>query len=352
MTAGAHNAIDLIARVVFDPGDEVWFEDPGYVAARATLVMNGAKVRPVPVDEEGLRVEDGLQLSPQARAAFVTPSHQYPLGVEMTKARRIQLLDWAEADQAWIVENDFGSDFRYAGSPAPTLYRIGRENGDRVIYVGTFSNVLAPGLRLGFLVAPNELIEPIRRVRIFSDRQPPEPLQSQLAEFIAQGFLADHLRRMNSIYQDRRDAVFEALQDRNSCSLDTGHKPYMGMHLVARLPRHDDALVSRKALEVGINVPALSGSLRHLKMDCEDLSSALPARLRCLRSEQRQRLEVSLTEPTPLLWFSDNFLLLGVGRDCAATAATGPARTSYECPQLSLFVSGAPPPPSTMAPDR
>ena len=117
VTAGAHNAIDLIARVVFDPGDEVWFEDPGYVAARATLVMNGAKVRPVPVDEEGLRVEDGLQLSPQARAAFVTPSHQYPLGVEMTKARRIQLLDWAEAHQAWIVENDFGSDFRYQAVP-------------------------------------------------------------------------------------------------------------------------------------------------------------------------------------------------------------------------------------------
>jgi GntR family transcriptional regulator/MocR family aminotransferase len=259
VTAGAHNAIDLIARVVFDPGDEVWCEDPGYVAARATLVMNGAKVRPIPVDQEGLRVEDGLRLSPQARAAFVTPSHQYPLGVEMTKARRIQLLDWAEAHDAWIVENDFGSDFRYAGSPAPTLYRIGRENGDRVIYVGTFSNVLAPGLRLGFLVAPNELIEPIRRVRIFSDRQPPEPLQSQLAEFIAQGFLADHLRRMNSIYQDRRDAVFEALQDRSSCSLDPGHKPNTGMHLVARLPRHDDALVSRKALAIGINVPALSG---------------------------------------------------------------------------------------------
>ena len=258
VTAGSHSAIDLLCRVIFDAGDDVWIEDPGYVAGRGTLIANGANVHPVPVDQSGLRVSDGLSLSPSARAAFITPSHQFPLGVEMSQARRLQLLKWADDQRSWIVENDYGNDFRYEGRSIPTLHRLGRTSGDRVIFIGTFSNALAPGLRLGFIVAPTLLIEPIKRVRIFSDRQPPEPLQSQLAEFIVRGFLTEHLRKMKSTYQDRRDAVYETLCRRRSCNLDPGELPASGMHLIAGLPRCSDAVVSRKATERDIYVPPLS----------------------------------------------------------------------------------------------
>lgn len=258
VTAGSHNAIDLISRVIFDVDDDVWVEDPGYVAGRGTLIANGANVLPVPVDQDGLSVSDGLEMSPMARAAFITPSHQFPLGVEMSKARRLALLGWAEDQRAWIVENDYGNDFRYEGKPLPTLHRLSRRNGDRVIFVGTFSNALAPGLRLGFIVSPADLIEPIRRARIFSDRQPPEPLQSQLAEFIVRGFLTEHLRKMKSTYQDRRDAIYETLCRHRSCNLDPGELPASGMHLIAKLTRCSDAVVSRKATELDIHVPPLS----------------------------------------------------------------------------------------------
>ena len=259
VTAGAHNAIDLISRVIFDPGDIVWLEDPSYVAGRGTLIANGARLHHVPVDRHGLIVSEGRALALAARAAFVTPSHQYPLGVTMSRSRRIELLEWAEEQRSWIVENDYDSDFRYEGKPPPSLYRLARNYGDRVVYVGTFSNALAPGLRLGFLVAPPALIDALKRARIFSARQPPEPLQTQLAEFISRGDLAAHLRKMGALYKKRRDAVFNEFDSRRSSGLAPGSKPpASGLHFVVRLADGDDRSLCLKALEKGINVPPLS----------------------------------------------------------------------------------------------
>ena len=259
VTAGSQNAIDLVSRVTFDPGETVWVEDPCYVAGRGTLLVNGANVQPVRVDAEGLVVSQGRRLAPAARAAIVTPSYQYPLGITMSLRRRHSLLEWAVQQRAWIVENDYDSDFRYDGRSPPTLHAMSAAYGDVVIYLGTFSNSLAPGLRLGFLVAPSRLVEPITRARIFSDRQPPEPLQTQLAAFIETGHLAAHLHKMRDVYRQRRDAVFGVLKENSAGQLDPGEKPpASGLHITASLPNGEDKHLSEKAKANGIRVPPLS----------------------------------------------------------------------------------------------
>lgn len=232
LTAGSQGALDLVARVLLDPGDPAWVEDPGYLGARGALLAAGACLVPVPVDQEGIDVEAGRQLLRDARLAIVTPSHQFPTGVTMSLSRRLALLKWGREAQAWIVEDDYDSEYRFSGRPLEALY--GLDSARRVIYVGTFSKVLFPSLRLGYLVAPSGLVKGLVAARRFIDVHLPLLEQMALADFIADGHYGRHLRKMRLLYAERRNALVDALMGELSDILDIT-VPEAGMHLVAWL---------------------------------------------------------------------------------------------------------------------
>ncbi|HEX7946878.1 MAG TPA: PLP-dependent aminotransferase family protein, partial [Phenylobacterium sp.] len=181
ITSGAQHAQELALRVLFTPGDQVWLEDPGYASTWQAAQAAGAQTVAVPVDRSGLVVQAGIAAAPDARIAFVTPSHQYPTGVAMSMGRRLELVAWAREAGAWVVEDDYATEFRYAGAPLPSLQ--GLDGGERVIYVGTLNKALFPGLRLGYLVAPRDLIDRFRAQRWLTDRQPPTLTQAIVLDF-------------------------------------------------------------------------------------------------------------------------------------------------------------------------
>jgi len=160
ITPGSQGALDLVARMLINAGDPVWMEDPGYPGARGAFLGAGANILPIPVDDEGLMVNIGTERAPQARMVYITPSHQFPLGVTMSLPRRLALLDWAKRANAYILEDDYDSEFRFAGRPLATLQ--GLDNADRVIYIGTFSKVLFPSIRIGYLILPPLLVDSFR----------------------------------------------------------------------------------------------------------------------------------------------------------------------------------------------
>ena len=203
---GAQQAFDLIGRVLLNRGDPVWFENPGAIGARNSFIACGATMIPVPVDREGLSVEEGLRLAPNFRLAFVTPSHQHPMGVEMSLARRADLLQVANEQDAWIVEDDYDGEFHYDAMPLPTLKSA--DHSERVIYVGTFSKSMFPSLRLGFYVAPRPLVPIFQRISGAFLHGVPSSIQATLASFMADGHFATHLRRMREIYRERHE-VFQ-----------------------------------------------------------------------------------------------------------------------------------------------
>ncbi|HDR9502978.1 TPA: PLP-dependent aminotransferase family protein [Burkholderia cepacia] len=267
ITSGSQHAIELAARLLIDAGDTVWIENPGFVAGHSAVESAGARAVPVPVDAEGLDVEAGERLAADARLAVVTPSHQYPLGVTMSLRRRLALLDWAERADAWIVEDDCDGDYRYAGRPLHPLRALGRQSAaNRVIYVGTFAKVLAPGLRIGFLIAPPGLAGAFAHARALVDRQSPTPLQVTLAEFIGEGHFATHLRRMRMLYAERRDALLAALECHCAGLLEWGGAPDAGLHLVAKLrgaaAPDADLAVWEAAAALGLQTPPLSPHYR------------------------------------------------------------------------------------------
>jgi GntR family transcriptional regulator/MocR family aminotransferase len=232
VTSGAQHAVDLTSRLLLKPGDKVWLEDPGYPQTWHALTSGGAQGVPVPVDRSGLVVQSGIAAAPDARAAFVTPSHQFPLGVAMSMGRRLELIAWARAAGAWIVEDDYASEFRYAGAPLASLQ--GLDGGERVIYVGTLNKSLFPGLRLGYLVAPKALVEPLSALRRLADRQPPSLTQAVTLDFMESGQFAAHIRRRRLAYKAQRDALAEALARRMGDVLEPD-VPDQGMHLIAYL---------------------------------------------------------------------------------------------------------------------
>ena len=208
VVAGAQRGLQLVASLLLDQGDAAWMEDPGFPGARSALVGAGARIVPVRVDEEGLDVEAGARRADDARLVFVTPSHQFPLGVPMTLPRRLALLKWAAGARAWIVEDDYDSEFRYGERPIPCLH--GLDTDGRVIYVGSFSKSIFPALRLGFLIAPPELSDRLLAARRASDLHPSAIDQAVLADFIGDGHFARHLRRMRSAYRERLEAITDA----------------------------------------------------------------------------------------------------------------------------------------------
>ncbi|WP_224401709.1 PLP-dependent aminotransferase family protein [Pseudonocardia sp. ICBG1034] len=255
ITTGSQQALEFCARMLLDPGDAAWLEDPGYLGARAALVSAGARIVPVPVDADGLDVAAGIRCEPAARLAVVTPSHQFPLGHTMSLPRRLSLIDWANDHDAWIVEDDYDAEFRYAGRPHAALAAI--DPLHRVIYVGTFSKVLFPGLRLGYVIAPHELVDAFAAAHLSADMHAHLADQAVVADFIDQGHFARHLRRMRVLYAGRQhDLVRRA----RAADLPLDIAPSEGgLHLVARLTDgRDDGTVARTALRRGVHVWPLS----------------------------------------------------------------------------------------------
>lgn len=256
VVSGSQQALDLCARVLLDPGDAAWVEDPGYGGARAALLGSGARLVPVPVDAEGLDVAAGKEREPGAQLACVTPSHQFPTGATMSLGRRLELLAWAEEADSWVVEDDYDSEYRYTGRPLEALQ--GLDEGGRVVYVGTFSKVLFPALRLGYLVVPLGLVDAFVAARELVDRQPPGVEQAVLARFMGEGHFARHVRRMRVLYATRRTALLDAA-GRHLDGLLEIRPAEAGMHLVGELPEGvDDREASRLAAQAGIEAPAIS----------------------------------------------------------------------------------------------
>jgi GntR family transcriptional regulator/MocR family aminotransferase len=262
IVSGAQGALDLAAQMLINAGDPVWMEDPGYFGARGALLGAGAQIVPVPVDQDGLVVDAGLARAPQARLAYITPSHQFPLGVTLSLPRRLALLEWAARADAYILEDDYDSEYRFAGRPLAALQGLATGEAGRVIYIGTFSKTLFPALRIGYLILPPPLVEPFLTVRRLVDTQPPMLEQLALTDFIVEGHFRRHLRRMRRLYAERRAALLEAVR---RLPLDV-ESPEAGLHCVGWLPDGmDEHSLVRQAAAHGLNLwPVSSFSVEPL----------------------------------------------------------------------------------------
>jgi GntR family transcriptional regulator/MocR family aminotransferase len=254
ITTGIHQSIDLTTRLLADPGDGVWLEEPCYWGLRSTLKSLGMALLPVPVDAEGL---NWAALGGEApRFVIATPSHQYPLGMVMSLARRQALLEYCRVNGSWIIEDDYDSEFRYGTRPIASLQGLDRHG--LVIYVGSFSKTLFPGLRLGYIVAPPSLAVAFAKGVAELYREGQLQQQAILADFIAEGHLSAHIRRMRGLYGRRRQLLLEAIHAEFGERLEvTGDNA--GLHLILRLPDAvDDAAVARAAMAAGVATRPLS----------------------------------------------------------------------------------------------
>ena len=254
--SGSQQALDLVGRLLLDVGDEVLVEDPGYPGIRASLLGHGAQVRPVPLDAEGMAIAQAATRWPAARLAVVTPTHQFPTGVHMGLKRRLQLLDWADAQRAWVVEDDYDGEFQYGAHRLPALCSL--PHAGRVLYVGTFSKTLHPGLRMGFVVLPHALVPAFAMARALADRHAPGDSQEVLARFISEGHLLRHLRRMRELYPQRQRVLIDALAEASGGALRL-QASEQGLHLLHELPAgHDDQALATRAAAAGVLVAPLS----------------------------------------------------------------------------------------------
>ncbi|HWY67082.1 MAG TPA: PLP-dependent aminotransferase family protein [Terriglobales bacterium] len=257
IVSGSQQALEISTRVLLDPGSSVWMEEPGYRLARSVFAFNGCQIVPVPVDSEGLNVAAGVKQCPNARAAFVSPSHQYPLGVTMSASRRLQLLDWAEGSGSWIIEDDYDSEYRYENMPIPSLQ--GLDSNSRVIYIGTFSKVLFPSLRLGYIVLPPDLVERFLAARLAMDISPAGFHQAVLADFIREGHFSRHIRRMRLLYGKRRSVLIESIRKQLGLAAEVvGGQA--GMHLSLTVKGIDDREIAERAASQRLWLVPLSSS--------------------------------------------------------------------------------------------
>ena len=256
MTSGSQQSLDLLARVLLDQGDSVWIEDPGYVGARSAFIGAGARLVPVPVDGEGLMVREGEMLEPKPRLIFISPSRQYPLGATLSMARRRELLAFAEKTGAWIIEDDYDSEFRYRGATLPAVQSLDRSG--RVIYLGTFSKSLLPSFRLGFMAVPRGLARAFANAKSIIDSHPPLLEQMTLLAFMKTGQFAAHIRRMRQIYEERQQALVAEIEGKLAGFLKV-QRADSGMHLVAELPPGiDDFEFCQAAAAHGVSIRPLS----------------------------------------------------------------------------------------------
>lgn len=256
VTAGHRASLALVSRVLLAPQERVWIEDPGFPPTSEVLQSAGLRVVPVPVDAQGLRVAVGRRRAADARLAVVTPSHQAPLGHSMSMARRLELLAWAQAAKAWIVEDDYDGEYRYAGHPLPALKSLDRQ--DRVLYAGTFSKVLHPGLALAYLVVPEPLVERFARAARMGSNGCSTLGQAIVSDFLREGHFARHVKKMRLLYARRRTMLAAQLQrafgEAVHIELRSG-----GMHLIAGFEGlGSDTALSLRAQEAGLNCRALS----------------------------------------------------------------------------------------------
>jgi GntR family transcriptional regulator/MocR family aminotransferase len=255
ITSGTQQSLDLIARLMMDHGDPVWIEDPGYIPARNVWTAAGARLVPVPVDSQGLNVSVGRQREPNPRFIFTSPSRQYPLGMTLTVQRRKELLSFARTVGAWIVEDDYDSEFRYSGYPIPAMQS---QDPSHVIYLGTFSNSMLPTLRLGYMIVPEALVQPFITAKSVIDRHPPLLEQTTLAKFMAAGQFAAHVRKMRRLYLERQTVLLHELSQHLSNFISVVPAE-TGMHLVARFNYDiDDRAFCEAAKDAGITLRPLS----------------------------------------------------------------------------------------------
>lgn len=258
ITSGSQQALEIAARVLLDGKSSMWMEEPSYRLAREVFALTGCHLVPVPVDQEGLEVAAGVKLCRNARAVFVTPSHQFPLGVTMSAARRLQLLDWAQQAGSWIIEDDYDAEYRYESLPIASLQ--GLDANSRVIYVGTFSKVLFPSLRIGYVVIPSDLVDYFLAIRRVMDLSPASFYQEVLADFIAEGHFARHIRRMRVLYAERRRVLADSIgKELGSTVKVLGDAA--GMHLTLMLPPQSvDTEIAMRAARQNLRMWPLSTS--------------------------------------------------------------------------------------------
>jgi GntR family transcriptional regulator/MocR family aminotransferase len=243
---GSQQALDLCARLLLDPGDEAGVEEPGYPGAKQLFLAHGASLTMMAVTDSGAAVEG---LTPRTRVVHVTPSHQFPTGVSMSLSRRLELLDWAHAQGGIVLEDDYDSEYRYSGPPLPAMHSLA--DGRGVIYIGTFSNVMFRGLRIGYVVVPRDLIEPFTAAKWMADRHTPFLEQAALADFLAEGHLERHIRRMRRLYKHRRDVLLESL-DRHFGDRAIVRGEAAGLHLTVTFQRgaHVRTMAERNGVRI------------------------------------------------------------------------------------------------------
>jgi GntR family transcriptional regulator/MocR family aminotransferase len=257
VVAGSQRSLYVTAQLLLNAGDRAWTEDPGYVGARSAILCTGGRPFPIPVDANGLDVDAGIRIAPDAKLAVVTPSHQFPLGYTMSLPRRLQLLQWADSSRRWIVEDDYDSAFRFDGPALPALQ--GLDKNGRVIYLGTFSKVLFPALRLAYLIVPPNLVSAYRGALVPTGSYPPLVNQMVLAEFMQEGHFARHLRRMQKRYAEKRHFLHKLVQQTMSGLLELGVAE-CGMHVVGWLPPGiSDTAISARAQQDGYHIITVSG---------------------------------------------------------------------------------------------
>ncbi|MES2161300.1 MAG: PLP-dependent aminotransferase family protein [Pseudomonadota bacterium] len=256
ITSGYRNTLELVVRTLLQPGDDVWVEDPGFPPTGALLTQAGMNLAPVAVDAEGLVVSHGVATAPRARAAIVTPAHQCPLSVSLSLPRRLALLDWAAQADAWIVEDDYDGEYRYASRPLPALQSLDRDG--RVLYAGTFSKVLFPSVRLAYLVVPEAQVRRFEQTCHTFAAGGPALTQTIVSDFMNEGHFARHIQRMRRLYAERRQIAAEGLHAVLGKHLRIDPQPG-GMHLVLRMKgRHTDRALAERMRQDGMAALALS----------------------------------------------------------------------------------------------
>jgi GntR family transcriptional regulator/MocR family aminotransferase len=256
ITNGTQQSLDLLNKVIFDPGDSVIFEDPGHPGAKSAFITNSVRTIPTLLDQSGLRIDGLDNLDQKVKAIYITPSHQYPSGITMSLERRLKILLFARNNNLWIIEDDEDSEFRYESAPLPALQ--GLQSPERVIYVGSFSKKLFPGLRLGYIIVPKKFKNVFTQAKTSIDRQSPQFDQAVLADFIAEGHFGRHIKRMRKLYFERQKVMLDELRENLPSGFDICGRE-AGLHLLIRFPPGlSDKPISLALSKIGIEATSLS----------------------------------------------------------------------------------------------